>query len=122
MIEITNTSKFDVIPEGRYTLRVMGRPLKYETEGGHTYRKWKFGILENNTIVKKFTCLFYAWESDFLTALGGVKEKGGITWDDETVDGRAMEVDLVHVRYKKKGDEEERIKYAFRNYEETIPF
>ena len=125
MLETTDTSSsFDLIPEGRYKLKVLGKPAKYKTNKS-TYRKWIFIASKDGIKGTKITVILFPWEShDILLAIGGTQNPDNpkkVDWDDDEVDGRQFEADLSHAEYNKK-DGTKGKKYVFTNVVEAIPF
>lgn len=97
--EITDTTGFELIPEGTYTLTVNGVPEKRRTSSGKsTYRIWKFKT-QVGAAMKVIRILMFPQDSyDLLIALGG-EDVGSrqVKWNDEAVDGKQVSADIVHV-------------------------
>jgi hypothetical protein len=102
MKEVTNTSKFDLCPEGPYRLTVQGVPEKRRTSSGKsTFRIWKFKASANGSSRDIKILLFPQESGELLNALGAVEiGKDEYEWDDETVDGKTILADIVHVKDK----------------------
>lgn len=100
MIERTNTSQFELKPEGHYRLTVLGTPLKKST-AKTSYRIWKFHYIKAG-FDAEMSIVMFPWNSyDLLLAVGGEDEGGGVVkWDDENVNGQVIECDLIHEKDK----------------------
>ena len=129
MRESTDTNRFTLFPEGHYRFAVIGRPEKFKTASGKgTYRKWIFTTFEEGNI-KTFKTVMFPWESnELLIALGGVVTGPGVVdWDDEEVDKKEFEADVVH-EPDNKGQMRARLKNATsvgrikKTPDESIPF
>lgn len=120
MIEETSVKEFvGMLPEAHYILKVEGKPEKVQ-QGKTHYWDWNF-ITEDG---RKLNMRMYPWESKaLLIAVGGKLDPKNETvkWDDDQVDGKEIEADLVHEEYPKK-DGTKGTKQVLKNIEATIPF
>lgn len=120
MRESTNVKEFvGMLPEAHYILKVQGKPEKVPT-GKSSYRDWNF-ITDDG---RKLNIRMFPWESKgLLLAVGGKLDlkTESVDWDDDAVDGKEIEADLVHEEYPKKNGETGK-KMVLRNIEPTIPF
>ena len=93
------------LKEGWYAVTVEGKPEKYKA-GKSYYRKWRFWLI---TEEKKITLILFPWEQrDLLLALGGKEEENEkISWDDDEVSGKQIEIKLS---YQKCNDGKRRLK------------
>jgi len=104
--ESTNTSQFQLLPEGHYTFKVKGRPEKKRTAKA-SYRIWKLSYVLGQSI-STFSTIMFPWLSkELLLALGGTinpENSEVVDWDDEQVTGKTFECDIVHVERDKDGE------------------
>jgi hypothetical protein len=115
--ETTNTERFELFPEGQYKFTVVGKPEKIKT-GKTSYRKWIFSYEGYNGNLRKVSFIIFPWESEeLLLAVGGNKVKGGVDWDDDQVDGKVIEADVVH-----EADNRGTTRAKIKNVKEQIPF
>lgn len=119
MIERTNVKEFaGMLAEGHYHLTVEGKPEKVE-QGKTHYRDWNFITREDKSV----NIRLFPWEmKELLVALGfKLDPDQHVQWDDDKVDGKEIECDIVHEEYPKK-DGTKGKKMALRNIKEGIPF
>lgn len=98
MRERTNVNRYPLEAEGPYTLTVDGVPEKRRSQGGKTtYRVWKYTYFKDG-IQSKMTHTLFPWESkELLLVLGGEQvDEDNVDWDDDSVNGKTITVDVVH--------------------------
>lgn len=97
MKEITNTGgKYPLFPAGHYIFSVTGKPEKFKTSTGGTYRKWRFKTVDAEG-THEYTTVIFPWQSrELLIAVGGEEQGDEVAWDDEAVEGKQIECDIEH--------------------------
>lgn len=107
MKEVTNTSKFKLIPEGDYIFVVDGKPQKREVNNGKGFfRIWSlryFNLEERREIIG--SVIFFGNSPSYheiLIAVGGVEtSEVEVEWDDESVAGKRFSATITHEKNEK---------------------
>ena len=118
VIERTQTTRYEMLPEGHYQFTIIAKPEKFKAGKTH-YRRWQFAYITDDNQVKKTSFIIFPWESEeLLLAVGGIKQQdGSVEWDDEKVEQRRIDTDVVH-----EEDNKGKTRAKLRNVTETMPF
>lgn len=96
------------LADGKYRLQFTSTE-KFVSKDGKNYRRWS-GIIvkviesEVDPLTPSFEFVLPPFKyQDLAIALGGIKQaNGSVDWDDETVPGKIVELEIFHTEYKGK--------------------
>lgn len=119
-IERTDTTGFQLTPEGKHKFQVLEVPLKKKGASGGIYYEFAFGVTIGNR-VRKHIERFMVWKAgELIKALGGTEvEPNVFEWDKEATVGKFVEATIVHEPDKNDLNK----KWArMQNISEPLPF
>lgn len=97
------------LADGKYRIQFTGTEKFNQKDTDKPYRRWAGIILkviesEVEPLTPNFEFVLPPFKyQELAIALGGVKQpNGSVDWDDETVPGKIVELEIFHTEYKGK--------------------